>query len=98
MQLETLWNLVPKAYIHIYCEERDQFLLNEDMRDFYFDNLRYCRHCDPRHGDGKAYQILNKEYYICAEPELYFHNPNLDQINMIKKFVEIRLNNIRSYK
>lgn len=72
--------------------------LTDDMREFYFNNLRYCRHCNPKHGNGKAHKILDKEFYICAEPEMYFHNPSIYQIDMIKKFVDIRMNNIKFYK
>lgn len=72
--------------------------LSKDMRNFYFNNLRHCVHCNFKHGNGKSYQILNNQYFICAEPEMKFHNPSKTQIDMIIKFVKIRIDNIKAYK
>ena len=72
--------------------------LSSDMQAFYFKNLRPCRHCNPKHGDGRQITILGNEYYICAAPEIQMRNPSLVDVKMLQAFVDIRVGNILAYK
>jgi hypothetical protein len=72
--------------------------LSKPMLDFYFKNLRFCRHCNPTHGDGRIVTILGHPYGVCAEPEIYLSNPSQEEVEMLKSFVEIRKANILKYK
>ena len=64
--------------------------LPKDMQEFYFTNIRRCLHCNPAHGDGQKIQILNNNYWICAEPEICIYNPSKEQIEYLTKFITIR--------
>ena len=70
--------------------------LSEDMRKFYFANIRRCLHCNPTHGDGKKVHILNNDYWICAAPEMFVKNPSKEQIGYLTKFIAIRREYINS--
>jgi hypothetical protein len=72
--------------------------VSEEMQKFYFKNLRRCVQCNPSHGRGLIINILNQEYGVCAEPEMRFDNPTEEQFDYIKKFIEVRKNNIKKYK
>ncbi len=72
--------------------------LNSEMQAFYFKNLRPCRHCNPKHGDGRQITILGESYYICAAPEIQMKNPTLADVNMLQEFVDVRIDNIRANK
>ena len=64
--------------------------LAPDLLQFYFKNLRSCRHCNPAHGDGRTVYILGKEYKVCAEAEMFFANPTAEDIANIIAFVDVR--------
>jgi len=68
--------------------------LSNDMRKFYFTNLRLCSHCNPAHGNGCRIQILGNEYDVCAEPEMFIKNPSKEQIVYLIKFIDIRRGHI----
>ncbi len=72
--------------------------LSKDMQDFYIKNLRPCRHCNPAHGKGRMITILGQEYYICAAPEIEMRNPSIDDVRYLQQFVDVRMNNIKSFK
>jgi hypothetical protein len=74
------------------------FSLPEDMKRFYFDNLRLCTHCNPSHGNGRIVNILGTEYGVCAEPEMRIDNPTKLHLDYLIKFIEIRKANIREDK
>lgn len=71
--------------------------LPKDMVDFYFSNLRLCSGCNPKHRNGKNHSILNKNYWICAEPEMRIKNPTEEHIEYLKRFINCRRENILSY-
>lgn len=71
------------------------FSLPEDMKKFYFDNLRLCNHCNPSHGNGRIVNILGTEYGVCAEAEMRINNPTKLHFDYLLKFIEIRKANIR---
>ena len=64
--------------------------LSEDMRKFYFTNIRRCLHCNPAHGNGNKVRILNNEYWVCAATEMFIRNPSKEQIGYLIKFIDIR--------
>jgi hypothetical protein len=72
--------------------------LSNKERDFYFKNIRRCKHCNPGHGNGKMFVILAREYWCCAEPEVEIINPTPSDIDILCKFVDIRKQNILWYK
>ena len=63
-------------------------------REFYFRNIRRCRHCNPAHGNGRRFVILGDEYWGCAEPEIEITNPTASDVDMLCKFTEMRKQNI----
>lgn len=79
-------------------EDLDEALLalTGDQRKFYFENLRRCRHCNPRHGNGKRFVILGREYWGCAEPEMEIRNPPMAAVDCLAGFVARRKDNIRA--
>ncbi len=72
--------------------------LSQEMQDFYFKHLRPCRQCNPTHGKGRQITILGQEYYICAAPEIQMRNPSIDDVRYLQQFVDVRMNNIKSFK
>ncbi|MHB0999011.1 MAG: hypothetical protein ACYC27_07170 [Armatimonadota bacterium] len=72
--------------------------LSSDMSDFFFVNLRRCNHCNSKHGNGKQIVILGNDYHICAEPEIQMRNPSMEDIEYMKRFVAVRIDNISKYK
>lgn len=73
-------------------------MLSQDKQDFYFKNLRPCRNCNPAHGKGRQITILGQQYYICAAPEIQMRNPSLDDVQYLQQFVDVRMNNIKTFK
>lgn len=68
--------------------------LPNELQDFYFKNLRRCKHCNPNHGNGKRFVILGNEYFGCAEPEVEITNPSVDDIIILTKLTDVRRENI----
>lgn len=69
-------------------------LLPSEMQKYYYKNLRRCLGCNPTHGKGKRIEILDNEYWICAEPEMRIDNPTKEDIEILKKFISVRKENI----
>ncbi len=69
--------------------------LSGELRQFFLENLRTCKHCNPAHGDGKRFVILSKEYFGCAEPELEMFNPSAGDIDFLCEYVNVRKANIK---
>lgn len=64
------------------------------VRQFFFENLRLCTHCNPRHGAGKPMTILGRAVNVCAEPEIKITNPSREQVQQLKSLALLRRENI----
>jgi hypothetical protein len=67
---------------------------DEETRRFFFENLRVCTGCNPKHDRGRQMTILGRTVHVCAEPELKFVNPTRDQVNKLMGLTELRRENI----
>ncbi|OJU09447.1 MAG: hypothetical protein BGN88_09970 [Clostridiales bacterium 43-6] len=72
--------------------------IHDELRTFFICNLRKCKHCNPKHGNGGRFIILDNEYFVCAEPEIEIENPSISDVDMLCKFFEIRKNIIKEIK
>lgn len=70
--------------------------ISNDMKLFYFNNLRKCTECNPAHNGGKKVTIQGVTYSYCAEPEMRINNPSIQEIEYLKKFIQVRKENISS--
>lgn len=73
-------------------------LLIKPLQDFFFANLRFCRHCNPAHGKGMKIVILDNEYFICAAPEIQICNPTINDIKMLCEIIDTCKKNIKEIK
>lgn len=62
----------------------------EDVKQFYFNNLRACTGCNPKHSGGRAITILGRSLHVCAEPEIRLSNPGPQEVQMIKYLATVR--------
>lgn len=72
--------------------------LAKPLQDFFFTNLRHCKHCNPAHGDGRRMIILGNACFVCAEPEIQICNPAVSDIDMLCEVINIRKNSIKQMK
>lgn len=64
--------------------------ISDDLRSFYFEHIRKCKHCNPAHGNGGKFIILGNEFFGCGEPEIEMENPTINEIQILLSFIEIR--------
>lgn len=70
-------------------------MLPNDMLEFFFKNMRFCVHCNPKHGNGGSCVLLGRKIDgICVLGEMRIQNPSKEQIEYIKKFASFRKQNI----
>lgn len=72
-------------------EQRLYDIDDEKMFEFYFDNIRKCINCNPKHGGGRTIHVLGKTIRgLCIPGEMRIINPTKEQIEYLKKFVHYR--------
>lgn len=68
--------------------------LSNDMKNFYFNNIRLCQHCSKC--PPKSMTVLDKKIENYCETGIGVNNPTEQQYEYIKKFVILRKEYIRS--
>jgi hypothetical protein len=68
--------------------------LTQEQRRFFFENLRRCTGCNPKHGGGRQVTLLGQTGHVCAEPEIRITNPSVLQAQMLTGLAEVRRENI----
>jgi hypothetical protein len=68
--------------------------LTQEQRRFYFEHLRRCTGCTPKHGGGRQVTLLGQTEHVCAEPEIRITNPSVLQARMLTELAKVRRENI----
>lgn len=77
-----------------YNDEKVICQTDEHIKEFAWSNVCYCGNCGEKCTPGRSTEIFGKTFDRVCHSSMIFINPKSEELDYLKKLVDIRKNNI----